>query len=169
MMNYQTKPNVPLSRPLILGQPDSSPGKWDTEGGGNGTEDLKTLALKVLQRDKRRDNGSKITESNVSGERNRTEAQGISEGEAFPPDDKYARRVQETFRRMNRPDYPAGMIPWLEAKHPWIYRILVSYLPDTIHRQWEQSSPLHEFESTLAELLDVLDVALTLYRKEASQ
>lgn len=89
-----------------------------------------------------------------------------SEGETSPTHDRYAQRVQETLKQMILPDYPARMIPWLEANHKWIYRTLVDYLPETIHRQWEQRLPLHEFEVTLAELLDAQQVALTLYRRE---
>lgn len=89
-----------------------------------------------------------------------------SEGEAFLRQDKYARLVQQTLKRMILPDYAVGLIPWLKANHKWIYRILVDALPETIHRQWEQHISLHEFEATLAELLDAQRVALALYQKE---
>ncbi len=78
--------------------------------------------------------------------------------------DLYAERMQATLREINRPDYPAGMILWLEQANPILYLELTGRLPDEIHRLWEARGPLEQFENVLARLVQTHRQACELYR-----
>jgi hypothetical protein len=167
--NKQNRSSVPLSRPLTLGQRDNLPCKGDKEHDSDGIVDLKALAREVLKKEKTRNSTANPIEPMELMERNRIEGHEVAEGKAFLPHDRYAFQVQKMLRHMNQPDYPSGMILWLGSSHPWLYRILVSYLPDIIHSQWEHRLPIHEFKRTLDDLLEVHRAAVLLYRAEARQ
>jgi hypothetical protein len=56
---------------------------------------------------------------------------------------------------INLPEYPAGMIRWLERVHEDLYAELTSHLPDEIHRLWADRAPLEQFEAVLARLISL--------------
>lgn len=80
-------------------------------------------------------------------------------------DTAYSARMQAALAAISRPDYPAGMIPWLGEAHPDLYDELTVRLPDLIHRFWEARAPLAEFDAILARLVEVHRQACELYRK----
>jgi hypothetical protein len=71
----------------------------------------------------------------------------------LPVGDPYAERMRMALLRINRPDYPAGMIRWLDTNHPDLYAELSSRLPDEIHRLWTERAPLEDFEAVLTRLV----------------
>jgi hypothetical protein len=70
----------------------------------------------------------------------------------LPVADPYAVRMRTALLDINQPDYPAGMIRWLESVHPDLYAELTSHLPDEIHRLWTERAPLERFETVLTRL-----------------
>jgi hypothetical protein len=83
--------------------------------------------------------------------------------------DSYAERMDAALRQINLPDYPAGMIPWLDTAHPALYLELTSRIPDEIDRLWNENGPLDEFEATLVRLVAVHREACRLYQEERSK
>lgn len=81
----------------------------------------------------------------------------------LPESDPYAERMRATLKQINRRDYPAGMVLWLEKADPHLYRELTEYLPEDIHRLWEAHVPLEEFEYTLERLVATHQRAVALY------
>jgi len=73
-------------------------------------------------------------------------------GFELPVGDPYAERMHAALVDINLPDYPAGMIRWLESVHQHLYAELTSHLPDEIHRLWTERAPLEQFEAVLARL-----------------
>jgi hypothetical protein len=80
--------------------------------------------------------------------------------------DFYADRMDAALRQIDLPEYPAGMIPWLDTAHPALYLELTSLIPDQVHRLWNEGGPLNEFEATLDRLVAVHREACRLYRAE---
>ncbi len=78
--------------------------------------------------------------------------------------DPYARRVQTALQQINRPDYPAGMINWLQEASPLLYEELTGRLPDEIHDLWSEHAPLLKFEDVLRTLVETHQSACQLYR-----
>src|SRR5438309_2104459 len=68
----------------------------------------------------------------------------------LPVSDPYAERMQAALREINRLDYPAGMISWLDTVRADLYSELTAHLPDEIHRLWSERAPLEQFEAVLA-------------------
>ena len=81
-----------------------------------------------------------------------------------PVSDPYADRVREGLRQINAPDYPAGMVPWLDTVRPELYTELTARLPDEIQRLWSERGPLEQFESVLARLVTLHRRCCELYR-----
>ncbi len=67
--------------------------------------------------------------------------------------DLYAEHMQAALREINRPDYPAGMIPWLGENAPGLYAILTEDLPNEIDQLWNARAPIVQFEETLRRLV----------------
>jgi hypothetical protein len=78
--------------------------------------------------------------------------------------DPYARRVQAALQQISRPDYPAGMIIWLEEASPLLYDALTESLPDEIHHLWSEHAPLSQFEDSLRAIIETHQSACALYR-----
>jgi hypothetical protein len=72
--------------------------------------------------------------------------------------------MRAALRQINPPDYPAGMIPWLDKAHSELYTELISRLPDEIHRMWSERAPLKQFEAVLARLVSYHGRASALYQ-----
>jgi hypothetical protein len=81
-------------------------------------------------------------------------------------DSAYSSRAQAALAQINRPDYPAGMIPWLGEAHPDLYDELTSRIPDEIDLAWKCQAPLAEFEAILARLVQTHRQACELYRAQ---
>jgi acetoacetate decarboxylase len=77
----------------------------------------------------------------------------------------YHARVEATLQAVCRPDYQAGIIPWLEQGNPALYEDLTSRLPDLIHRLWEAQAPLEEFQRVVDEWLAAHRRACDLYHE----
>lgn len=73
----------------------------------------------------------------------------------LPASDPYAERVREALRQINAPDYPAGMVRWLDTVRPDLYEALTARLPDEIQRMWSERAPLERFEAALARLVSL--------------
>jgi hypothetical protein len=73
----------------------------------------------------------------------------------LPVGDPYAERVRGALLELNRPNYPAGMIRWLDATHPDRYAELTSHIPDEIHQLWTERVPLEQFEAVLTRLVSL--------------
>jgi hypothetical protein len=67
-------------------------------------------------------------------------------------------------RQVNPPDYPAGMLLWLDTAHPGLYTELTSSLPDEIQRLWCEHLPLEQFETALARLISLHRHCCDIYR-----
>jgi hypothetical protein len=72
--------------------------------------------------------------------------------------------MRAALRQINPPDYPAGMIPWLDKAHSELYTELISRLPDGIQRLWSGRAPLEQFEAALVRLVSNHRRASALYR-----
>src|SRR5215469_854643 len=55
--------------------------------------------------------------------------------------DYYEWRTKIALQQLCRPDYPAGMIPWLADFSRVLHGELTSRLPDKIQRLWETRAP----------------------------
>lgn len=78
--------------------------------------------------------------------------------------DPYGERMRAALAQINRPDYPAGMIPWLGEAHPGLYDELTSRIPDEIDLAWKCQVPLAQFAIILARLVQTHRQARDLYR-----
>jgi hypothetical protein len=87
----------------------------------------------------------------------------------LPVSDPYAERVRETLRQINAPDYPAGMVPWLDTVRTDLYAELTSHLPDEIRDLWTERAPLEQFEAVLARLVVMHRHCCELYRAKSSR
>ena len=82
----------------------------------------------------------------------------------LPASDPYAERVREALRQINAPDYPAGMVPWLDTVRPDLYAALTSHLPNAIQRLWTEREGFERFEAALARLVTLHHQCCDLYR-----
>jgi hypothetical protein len=83
--------------------------------------------------------------------------------------DPYAVRMQAALSRINRTDYPAGMVVWLEQAAPDLYAELMSRIPDEIDKLWNNGAPLEEFETVLDRLIRIHQEGCRLYREEMAR
>ncbi len=98
--------------------------------------------------------------------RNIGKASFLSKRRGQPTDDSaYTSRAQAALSEINRPDYPAGMIPWLGEEHPDLYDALTRRIPDEIDLAWKCRAPLADFDAILARLVQTHQVACGLYRQ----
>src|ERR1700693_1602698 len=72
-----------------------------------------------------------------------------SSTDQLPVSDPYAVRLRAALRQINAPDYPSGMVAWLERMRPDLYTELTAWLPDEIQRLWSERAPLEQFEAVL--------------------
>ena len=79
--------------------------------------------------------------------------------------DYYEWRTKIALQQLCRPDYPAGMIPWLAAFSPALYDELTSRLPDRIQRLWDSRAPFAVFDEACYELVECHRSAVELFRK----
>lgn len=77
--------------------------------------------------------------------------------------DPYQDRMEVFFEHICRPDYPAGMIPWLGEADPSLYELLTETLPNRISRLWADRAPLSQFDATVDSLLQAHRTACALY------
>jgi hypothetical protein len=77
--------------------------------------------------------------------------------------DPYQEHARASLARICRPDYPAGLIPWLGEKHPPLYEELTARLPDEIHRLWVERASLEQFDRILGLWLEAHRTACELY------
>lgn len=82
----------------------------------------------------------------------------------LPASDPYAERMRAALSKINPPNYPAAMVPWLGTAHPDLYAELTSRIPDQVHRLWTERAPLERFEAILALLVSVHGQCCDLYR-----
>jgi len=99
--------------------------------------------------------------SGRTSEGHQSNSQVASDGIASDP---YAERLGAAMREVGRPDYPAGLIPWLGETNPRLYAELTERLPEDIQRLWEAHAPLEQFEKVLAHLLDAHRSACAVYK-----
>jgi len=83
--------------------------------------------------------------------------------------DSYAVRMQAALSQINRADYPAGMIVWLEQEAPTLYAELTSRIPDEIDKLWNNGAPLAEFEAVLDRLVSTHQAGCRLFREEEAR
>jgi hypothetical protein len=81
------------------------------------------------------------------------------------PADPYQKLAVACLAKICRPDYPAGMVPWVRDAHPSLYAELMTNLPDEIHRLWVEGAPLDEFERILNIWLEAHRTGCELYVK----
>jgi len=84
-----------------------------------------------------------------------------------PKPDLYAARMRRALTEINSPDYPAGMILWLDKAHPQLYTELTSRIPREIDGLWNESAPVGEFQAVLDRLVDVHRECCRLYRESS--
>src|SRR5215475_8613661 len=82
----------------------------------------------------------------------------------LPVADPYAEGMRWALRKINQPNYRAGMIRWLDTAYPVLYAELTSRLPDEIHRLWTERAPLEHFEVVLTRLVSLHEECCNLYR-----
>jgi hypothetical protein len=80
--------------------------------------------------------------------------------------DPYGARVRVVFLKINSPDYPQGMIAWLDKVHPNLYEDLISGIPNEIERLWNESVPLEQFQAVLDRWVALHREGCRLYRED---
>jgi TubC N-terminal docking domain len=78
--------------------------------------------------------------------------------------DPYARRLQAALTEICRPDYPAGMIPWLGERYPRLYAELTTRIPNDLSRIWRDQAPLEKFDLVLTRWSEIHWAAQELFR-----
>jgi hypothetical protein len=81
------------------------------------------------------------------------------------PADAYAERLRAAMESVCRPDYPAGMIPWLDDACPILYTDLIERLPNEMQQLWERKAPLEEFDLIIAVWIELHRNCGELYRR----
>jgi hypothetical protein len=89
--------------------------------------------------------------------------------DSLPVSDPYAERMTAALDEISGPDYPTGMVLWLDAAWPDLYAELTSGLPDEIHLLWSKRAPLEQFESVLARLVSLHRRCCDLCRSKPSR
>lgn len=89
---------------------------------------------------------------------------GTQPNSDFPRLDPYAERIQTAFRQINRSDYPAGVIAWLEAANPRLYAELTQRLPEVLQQIVENRAPVERLEGILRRLVEIHSQACALFR-----
>jgi hypothetical protein len=77
--------------------------------------------------------------------------------------------MEGALSKINRPDYPAGMILWLEQAAPGLYAELTSGIPNEIDQIWNEHESLDEFEAALDRLVAAHREAGRLYREDQAR
>jgi hypothetical protein len=77
--------------------------------------------------------------------------------------DPYAQRMEAALRKIAVPNYPPGMILWLETADPQTYSELTSQIPDEIDRLWNERATLEQFDVVLTEFLNTHRRACELF------
>ena len=81
--------------------------------------------------------------------------------------DPFRQRVQAALAQISRPDYPDGMIAWLETGCSDLYRKLTNLsegYPAQIDRLWAEQAPLDKFQVALDRWLEAHQQVCNLYR-----
>jgi hypothetical protein len=79
--------------------------------------------------------------------------------------DAYAKRLRALMQPIRSPDYPGGMIPWLDDACPILYTELTERLPKEMQRLWEARAPLDEFERVVDLWMEALQTACKMYEQ----
>jgi len=83
-----------------------------------------------------------------------------------PKPDPYGARVRAAFSNINCPDYPEGMVAWLDGAHPDLHEELISRIPRKIDQLWNKSAPLEQFQAVLDRWVVIHREGCQLYREE---
>jgi hypothetical protein len=78
--------------------------------------------------------------------------------------DLYGARVRAALSKFNSPDYPAGMVAWLDGAHPELHEKLISLIPNEVERLWNESAPLGQFQAALDRWVAIHREGCRLYR-----
>jgi hypothetical protein len=76
----------------------------------------------------------------------------------------YHARVEAALDAVCRPDYPPGMILWLDRADPCLYNRLICSLPNLISRLWSEHAPLDDFQRVVDEWLATHRRACSLFK-----
>jgi hypothetical protein len=82
---------------------------------------------------------------------------------------QYRTCLQAVLEQTAEPDYPMGVIPWLESAEPGLYQDVTGRLPDLIHDLWTAHAPLPVFERVTGEWLAAHRRACALFRSTHRQ
>jgi hypothetical protein len=82
--------------------------------------------------------------------------------------DEYRDCVQAALRSIC-PNYPGGMVPWLEGTDPALYDELTYRLPQLISQQWNKGAPVEEFQRTVDDWQGLHRRVCDLYREYLSR
>jgi hypothetical protein len=115
---------------------------------------VKALALNVLARTQSVPSGTRLSPST---------AQHTSVERA---DAAYHASVEAALDTICHPEYPSGMILWLETVDPGLYDRLTCALPDLISRLWKAHAPLDEFQRVVDEWLATHRRACSLFKSQ---
>jgi len=85
------------------------------------------------------------------------------------PVDLYADRLGAAMQSLARPEYPAGMIPWLGEAHPALYAELTARLPDEIQRLWEAHASIDDFQSVIDLWIEAYRTGCEMYQRELAK
>lgn len=77
--------------------------------------------------------------------------------------DPYQQRLREVLLQTAKPDYPAGMVHWLETGNPRLYEEITGRLPDLIHCLWAARAPIEEFQRVVDQWLAAHRGACSLF------
>lgn len=83
--------------------------------------------------------------------------------------DPYQACLRAVLLQTTGPDYPLGVVPWLESAYPDLYHEITSRLPDRIHDLWCAQAPLSDFNRTTAECLEAHREGCKLFRAYLAQ
>jgi len=90
---------------------------------------------------------------------------GKPENRLQSPVDAYAERLRVALLSVCNPSYPAGLIPWLGEHRPDLYHMLITTIPDTLHKLWSSNGPIEQFEAALATWRRAHEEAIRAYNK----
>lgn len=76
----------------------------------------------------------------------------------------YHASVEAALDTVCRPDYPPGMVLWLESAAPELYDRLTCSLPNLISGLWNAHAPLEKFQTVVDEWLETHSRACSLFK-----
>ena len=79
-------------------------------------------------------------------------------------DADYHASVEAALDAICRPDYPSGMILWLERADPALYHHLTCTLPNWISHLWNEHAPLDEFQVAVDDWRKAHNRACSLFK-----